>query len=943
MSRLSDLFNTIVKKFMKEDIYDIGLAIQRHIEKEKVNYTRVPAIGRAYCSLDSSYKGKESARQFWVVIGDTRKTLQTDGTVVHRDSKMGEVLTKYHSGTRNYTQMMINPRRANNVKVTIHNRAVYKPDFSTAHEITINIDGDVNNYSFQRLSDLIGQQKKQKELLKKLQEEEERVRKQKEEARLAAEKAAQEKARKEEEERLREEARRLEEEERKATAEIAKLERDIEESKSQIKQTQSFIRKDLALRDQHFLDIAQEDAKRSHLYDGVPIVIEGGPGTGKTTTMIQRLKFLISPQALEEYEAPLTEEQILAITDINVRDSNWLYFSPTEKLLLYLQANMQGEYLNANENNTTTLDNFRNKMLMAYKLRRPESDGPFKLYKLKSTEEQTLILNAQKAIKAFEKFCISNITNILLNAYKLRTTDFSWHEQALSIKAYCKRAENVKDIDALIRLLNSLYDNERKSVSIIEMQLSDELGKKALFVKNKVDEDELLKNKVVSLFEQWRQETIVTQDEDVDENSMDDAEDDEEDLSSISYDAKLYQQIKPILKKLGLQKYDSKQKLTKRQNDLLNIIKPYVDLVNTGHIGELSWFTKNYAFFCRGVESNLLNQIPRLYKLFRKKQIEQGNKVFNVKLLEKIQKKDGGKRLHPEELELIVGFVNNMLLGIYKKSHIRFDKMKNKYVEAYKGNVKPVIGIDEATDYSVIDYYFMASFRHYEYSTLTLCGDIMQGLNDNGIKDWNHLKDFVLPDLKIIELKTSYRQLPSLLDMSKQMYYDDLGVEAPYTTKKVRSDNEPAPICIISDDEDEKAEWIAKRIIEVYQTYDDSMPSVAIFVGDNTNISNLVEVINDQDYLNGIQVYDCSENRTAPNSKSVRVFRISEVKGMEFEVVFFYDIDTALSDGSPDLMRRYLYVGASRATTHLAATFTQEEGNESLIKYFDKKRDNWRL
>ena len=206
MSRLSDLFNTIVKKFMKEDIYDIGMAIQRHIEKEKVNYTRVPAIGRAYCSLDSSYKGKESARQFWVIIGDTRKTLQTDGTVVHRDSKMGEVLTKYHSGTRNYTQMMINPRRANNVKVTIHNRAVYKPDFSTAHEITINIDGDVNNYSFQRLSDLIGQQKKQKELLKKLQEEEERVRKQKEEARLAAEKAAQEKARKEEEERLREEA-----------------------------------------------------------------------------------------------------------------------------------------------------------------------------------------------------------------------------------------------------------------------------------------------------------------------------------------------------------------------------------------------------------------------------------------------------------------------------------------------------------------------------------------------------------------------------------------------------------------------------------------------------------------------------------------------------------------------------------------------------------------
>lgn len=928
---------------MKEDIYDIGMAIQSHISKEKANHTRIPAIGRAVCSLDSTYRGKESAQQYWVVIGDTTKTLRTDGVVVHRDSKMGEVLSKYYTGTRKYTQITKNPRRTNDVNVTIHNRAVYKPDFSTAHEIVINIEHDANVYSFQRLEHLIGQQKQQKEQLRKLREEEEKVRKQKEEAKLAAERAAKEKAQKEEEEKLRREAERLEEEERKASEEIAKLERNLEESKEKIKQTQSFIRKDLALRDQHFLDEAQDDAKRSHLFDGVPLVIEGGPGTGKTTTMIQRLKFLISPEALEEYEAPLTTEQIMSLTDINVRDNNWLYFSPTEKLLAYLQANMRGEYLNANENNTTTLDSFRSKMLMAYKLRKPESDGPFKLYKLKSANEQTLILDAKKAIKAFEDFCIHNITSILLNAYKLKTVDFTWHEMALSIKAYCKRAENIKDIDALIRLLNSLYDNERGTVSTMELQLADELNKNALKIKHKVDDDEEIKNQVVGLFEQWRQETIVSQEDEVDENSMDEAEDDEEDVASIDFDTKLYQQIKPMLKKIGLRKYDSKQKLTKRQTDLYNIIKIYVDEVNTDAIGELGWFTKNYAFFCRGVESNLLNQIPRLYKLFRKEQISNGNKAFNIKLLEKIQAKDGGKRIHPEELELIIGFVNNMLLGIYKKSRLRFEGMKNKYVVAYKENVKPVIGIDEATDYSVIDYYFMASFRHYEYSTITLCGDIMQGLNNNGIKSWDELKDFIMPNLEVCELKTSYRQLPSLLDMSKQMYFDDRKVEAPYSTKKLRSDDEPAPICFISDDEEEKAEWIAKRIIEVYKTYDESMPSVAIFVGDDVNIGELVDLINDQDYLNGIQIYDCSENRTAPNTKAVRVFRISEVKGMEFEVVFFYDIDTALSGCETDIMRRYLYVGASRATTHLAAIFTTEEGNEDVIKYFDRTKSNWKL
>lgn len=64
---------------------------------------------------------------------------------------------------------------------------------------------------------------------------------------------------------------------------------------------------------------------------------------------------------------------------------------------------------------------------------------------------------------------------------------------------------------------------------------------------------------------------------------------------------------------------------------------------------------------------------------------------------------------------------------------------------------------------------------------------------------------------------------------------------------------------------------------------------------------------------------------------------------MEFEVVFFYDIDQALDSQSKEMMKRYLYVGISRATSHLAATFTQEEGNEDIIKYFNRSKRNWRI
>lgn len=927
---------------MKESINKIGMAIQSHIRKEKVNYARVLAIGRALCSVKSSVFGDRGTGQYWIVVGDSRNALATDGQVVMRDSLFGGVLTKNFSGKRGYTLMTKNPRRKNEVEVTIHNRATYRHYQNSASEIVINLENDVNTYSFQYLSDLLSRtESQQKELAeqKRKQAEEEKKRK---ELALALEKAAREKAL-EEERRLKEEQKRQEEEERKTQDAIAKLEADIEESKNQVKLTQSFIRQDLSLRSQHLLDEAQEDAKRSHLYDGVPVVIEGGPGTGKTTTMIQRLKFLISPIALEEYEVPLTKGQIDNLTDMSIRDNHWLFFSPTDKLLHFLQENMKAEYLNANEDNTTTLESFRSKILMAYKLRKPETDGPFKLYKVRDDSERVLIRDAMKAVAQFERFCIGNITSIMLAAFELKTSEFFWHDEALRIKAYCKRAEGIKDIDALIRLLNSLYDNEQKNVQSLEKRLNEELNRKALLVKNNVDANEEMKSMVVGLFERWRQETITEQDESVSENEMDETEDDEEDLTMISYDAKIFQMVKPILKKLALKKYDSNQKLTKNQNELYQLVKDAMENIDLGVVAELSWFAKNYAFLCRGVESNLLNQIPRLYKLYRKKMIEISSPAFNTKLLEKIQKKDGGKRIHPEELELIVGFLNSMLLGIYKKSRVRFDGMKNKYVQAYRENVKHVIGIDEATDYSLIDYYFMSSFCHYEFSSLTLCGDIMQGLNDNGIESWEMLKKNILPNLEVFELKTSYRQLPTLLDMSKKLYLADRGKEAPYSTKKKRSENEPAPLCFISDDEEEKAEWMAKRIIEVYKSYDEKMPSVAIFVGDDVNIPHLVELINDQDYLNGIQIYDCSENRTTNNTKAVRVFRLSEVKGMEFEVVFFYDIDQALVNCSQEIMRRYLYVGISRATTHLAATFTEEDGNEDVISYFDRSKTNWRL
>lgn len=73
------------------------------------------------------------------------------------------------------------------------------------------------------------------------------------------------------------------------------------------------------------------------------------------------------------------------------------------------------------------------------------------------------------------------------------------------------------------------------------------------------------------------------------------------------------------------------------------------------------------------------------------------------------------------------------------------------------------------------------------------------------------------------------------------------------------------------------------------------------------------------------------------------MYELGEVKGMEFEVVFFYDLDKALQSDDCEMMSRYIYVGISRATSHLTAILNRRDGNENILKYFDQNARDWQM
>ena len=939
----------------KETIRDIAISIGERVADEQQNSYRNKAVARCLvtatstiginfinepCFLTNQQNITGHFQSDWTGTGRTyvsgQQITSNIGRSIYKNTKLGEILTKFYQGTHEYIQIDY-IKRKNVVSVTVENKATYNSLGGGARDVEIRISGDDRIYRYANLYDLLKEaQKDQEELtrrqeeLRKLQEEKKR---QQEEAKIAEEA---------ERKRIEEEIREKEEAERKIQEEAERIKHQLEENTNKVKTLQSFLRRGVTLRSQHLLDEYQETAKRSHLFDGCAVIIDGGPGTGKTTTTIQRLKFLLSKQALEEYENPLTKQQIDYLTDPQEWNQRWLFFSPTDLLLQYLRDNMREEELIANDRNTRTIDRFRKIKMRDYGLFDPSKDGPFKDLKTPEREEK-LIKNPRKAISDFEQFCISFIRNAMEKRVSLPTESYSWHLLAVRIKATYQNMK-VKDLEGLMRLLNALRDRERAGVKEVDAELKNVLDKETAKVKIAITYDNESVEKLTELFERWRREQIEIYDEDENDVTTEEVEAENEELVAFSrqeFEGKLATTIRSFLRKFGLWNIDSKTKFSKRDNEFMELIDKFLtDDIDIERIGELAWFTKNFASMCRGLESGLILQIPKMYKAYRKQLLASSSNDYNIQLLEAIVKKDNNKHLHPEEQSLLIGFMNNMFFSIFKKSKVRFDDLKNKYVVAYRESVRPVIGIDEATDYSLLDYYFMISFRHYEFSAITLCGDIMQGLNDNGIRQWEDLRKSVLPNLEIVDLNISYRQLPTLLDVSREMYKDDQGSYPTYKSNIERSDDEPQPLLLVSDDEEEKAMWIAKRIVEIFETYG-TLPSVAIFVGDDVDITQFIERIEDLDILNGIEVVDCSGGRVLDSKEVVRVFRLSEVKGMEFEAVFFYDIDVAIKSHSSKIMRRYLYVGVSRATSHLAATMTKVKGNENIMKYFDRDTDGW--
>ena len=122
----------------------------------------------------------------------------------------------------------------------------------------------------------------------------------------------------------------------------------------------------------------QKELILAHMFDDNILVIDGGPGTGKTSTMIQRLKLLLSSTFYsdEEYRdsdfsngtnlARLKHIWSTFLRDKADKNNIWMFFSPTIQLNNFLKSSLSGEGLTYIEDSTKVWVNRSQRNLSGY-------------------------------------------------------------------------------------------------------------------------------------------------------------------------------------------------------------------------------------------------------------------------------------------------------------------------------------------------------------------------------------------------------------------------------------------------------------------------------------------------------------------------------------------------------------------------------------------------
>ena len=238
--------------------------------------------------------------------------------------------------------------------------------------------------------------------------------------------------------------------------------------------------------------------------------------------------------------------------------------------------------------------------------------------------------------------------------------------------------------------------------------------------------------------------------------------------------------------------------------------------------------------------------------------------------------------------------------------------------------------IDEATDFSAVQLAALMELSHPVLRSWFACGDFRQRITLSGIASQSELRWIEKTggadsEIELKRVDIPYRQSDRLRELSEAID-PDLSVLQDAPESAYPSD--PAPLLLEAADRACVSSWIADRVVEI-ETALGRRPSIAVFVNGDDKIGPAVDAAVEPLREHSIEIVGCPEGRIFGHAEEVRVFDVRHIKGLEFEAVFFIDLDD-FEEAQPELFHRFLYVGATRAATYLGITCRTKLPNRLL-------------
>ena len=682
-----------------------------------------------------------------------------------------------------------------------------------------------------------------------------------------------------------------------------------------------------ALRNQPKLDSVQLRVKQLQILDG-QVIIHGGPGTGKTTALLDRITLLTERATIREHVPGLSDAALDRLTD---PATAYVFFTPNELLLHYLKEAMNAKGLLADSRKLTTWRRYRDQLAHqmglitadAEKSRFVKDRGAFR------AESRTFDVQADKwqalisvLCGTFSEFVSRRHRRVL----KIDANASNEPEMIREVQDRLVEAGKARSLSELMRIFQSLYDRNAQTATAAHRKATEDLGALAMRLHAKILADGQAHKRLVAALVQLQGDPSDADDGDSaddqesinpDKNVSDDAGN--EDIELINSLAR------SLLRKLALRRGLAGVRLTKRERTILDHVRAWIDEDAVEALAP-TLLTSLTRLACAGPDRNVVAQVGLFYLWLRRTHFAgRLNPFLHPNLRARLAESGTprGKKISPDELDLLL-FLQLWLLRLRRAAPSFQRSVTSNLSKVFESSLREIVAVDEATDFSCIQLACMAMSANPEYDCVTLSGDLMQRMTDYGLRRWEEYESVAhqigLAPVHRAGLRVSYRQSHRLLSVTNRLHDASTGSNALTRSPYPPSEHDPSPLLHVGSDLEDCADWIARRVVELRRSYDDRIPTIAILVSEEASVNTVAQAIEEAPSLGAnIEIDPCPEGRILGESASVRVFNVEHIKGIEFEAAFFHDMG-AIATRFPKLAEKLLFVGLSRASLYLGIT-----------------------